>query len=69
MSEILPVFPTFGKIARRLGVPVHRVEYVLRARRILPAGRAGNAYLYSKADVDQTASELRRIQSEKDGVA
>lgn len=69
MSGHPPPVPTVGEIARRLGVPVHRVEYVLRARRIEPAGRAGNAYVYSDADVDRIASELRRMDAERSGAA
>jgi hypothetical protein len=39
---------TVGKIADRLGVPVHRVEYVLRTRPIQPKGWAGNARVYDE---------------------
>ena len=55
-------------IARWIGVPLHRVEYVIRARDIRPSGRAGNAQVFSEADVNHIASELRRIDAEKGGV-
>jgi hypothetical protein len=66
VTESLPNVPTVGEIARRLGVPLHRVEYVIRSRRIEPTGKAGNAYVYSDADVDRIASELRRIERDRE---
>jgi hypothetical protein len=62
-----PAFPTVGEIARRLGVPVHRVVYVIESRRIRPMGWAGNAKVFSEADVQHIASELRRIERDKGG--
>ena len=59
------VQPTVGEIARRTGYPVHRVEYVIRSRNICPSSRAGNARVFTEADVEQIASELRRIDAEK----
>ena len=61
----VPSLPTVGEIARRLHVPLHRVEYVLRSREVQPAGRAGNALVYSEADVAYVASELRRIEDKR----
>ena len=58
--------PTVGEIARRLGVPVHRVEYVLRTRSIVPSGRAGNLRLFTEADVERIRQELDRITSRKE---
>ncbi len=69
MSGCPPVVPTVGEIARRLGVALHRVEYVIRARRIEPTGRAGNAFVYSEADVERIAAELRRMDAGKGGGA
>lgn len=59
--------PTVGEIARRLGIPVHKVEYVIRARQFRPVAVAGNARVFSEADVDRIASELRRIEDEREG--
>ncbi len=67
MPESTPIVPTVGEIARRLGVALHRVEYVIRARHVRPSGRAGNARVFTEADVDRIASELRRIDAEKGG--
>lgn len=59
------VHATVGEIAKRLGEPLHRVEYIIRARDIQPTGRAGNARVFADADVDRIAGELRRIDSER----
>ena len=65
MSQSVPTVPTVGEIARRIGKPVHRIEYVIRSRGIQPSGRAGNARVFTDADVERIASELRRIDAEK----
>lgn len=59
-------FLTVGEIARRLAVPLHRVEYVLRTRgQIHPVGRAGNIRVYDEGVLQFIGSELRRIDEEK----
>ena len=60
-----PLVPTVGAIARRLGEPVHRIEYVIESREIQPCGWAGNARIFSEADVSRIASELARIDTDK----
>ncbi len=65
MSDFLSIVPTVGEIARRLGVPVHRIKYIIRARGIQPSGRAGNCRVFIDADVAYIAAELRRIDAEK----
>ena len=65
MSSSVPAAPTVGEIARRLGEPVHRIEYVIRARQIQPVSTAGNSRVFSDAQVDRIASELRRIDQER----
>jgi hypothetical protein len=57
----IPYAATVGEIARRLVQPVHRVEYVIRSRKITPISRAGNARVFADADVQRIAGELRRI--------
>lgn len=59
--------PTVGEIAARLGVPVHRVVYLIQSRNIQPAGKAGHARVFSESDVQYIASELRRIGAEREG--
>jgi len=53
--------PTVGVIASRLGLPVHRVEYLIRARGIKPIGRAGTARIFSEEAVQAIAAEAQRI--------
>jgi hypothetical protein len=57
--------PTIGEIARRLGEPVHRIEYVIRARHIRPTGWAGNARVFPEDAVEAIATELQRIDAAK----
>jgi len=56
---------TIGEIARRLGQPVHRIEYVIRARGIRPCGWAGNARVFPEDAVEVIAAELQRIADAK----
>ena len=65
MPSFAPTMPTVGEIARRLGEPTHRIEYIIRARNIQPCGLAGNARVFTEESVDQIADELRRIANER----
>ena len=65
MSSPPAFLPTVGEISRRLGQPLHRIEYVIRSRGIQAVGVAGNARVFSDAAVDRIASELRRIDEER----
>ena len=56
---------SLGEIARRLNVPIHRVEYVIRSRNIKPLLVAGGRRFYSGSQVQRIASEIRRIDEEK----
>lgn len=67
MTAQIPNLLTIGEIARRLDQPLHRVEYVLRSRNVVPAGWAGNARVFGEADVTFLATELRRIDDERSG--
>jgi len=69
MAVIVPAAPTIGEIARRLGVAVHRVEYVIRTRNLRPAARAGNIRVFSETDVAYVASEVRRIDADRERTA
>ena len=51
MHATIPLEPTVGEIARRIGCPKHRVEYLIRARNVTPKGRAGNARVFREADI------------------
>lgn len=65
MPIVPPIVPTVGEIARRLDEPIHRIEYVIRSRRIAPTGIAGNVRVFTDDDVDRIAQELHRIEVEK----
>lgn len=51
---------TIGEMARRLGWPLHKVDYLLRSRRIEPKARAGILRIFGE-DV------IERLRSEADG--
>lgn len=63
----MSTFPTVGEIARRTGATFHQVDYVIRSRRIEPAGVAGNSRVFTEADVARIASELKRIAADRGG--
>lgn len=65
MSKTAQVILTIGEIARQLGAPIHSIDYVIRARRILPSGWAGNARVFSPEDVIRIESELSRIRQSR----
>ena len=60
-------YPTLGAIAERLGEPVHRIRYVIDSRQIRASGRAGNARVFTEADVERIRTELARIGQTKRG--
>jgi hypothetical protein len=57
--------PTVGEIARRLAQPAHRIEYVIRSRRIRPCGWAGNVRVFPDEAVRAIANELQNIAQAK----
>ncbi len=67
MTTLAPSMPTIGEIARRLGAPAHRIEYVIRARGISPCGWAGHARVFSEEAVQMIAAALERIDSARTG--
>lgn len=57
---------TTTRVAERLGVPVHRVEYVLRTRRYLtPCALAGNVRLFDNETLLFIQFELELIADRK----
>lgn len=60
---------TVGRIADHLGVPRHRIDYLISSRKITPLDRAGIARVFDAADVDRIAAELRRIDADREGVS
>lgn len=65
MAMLTPSIATIGEIARRLAVPVHRIEYVIRARGIPPCGRAGNTRVFAEETVKTIAAALQQIEGAK----
>jgi len=49
---------TTGVMAERLGVPLHKIEYLISSRRIQPVTRAGNLRVFDEGAVDRLRSEL-----------
>lgn len=64
-----PVLLTPGRIAEALAVPLERVLYVLRTRRIDPTARAGILRLYDSGAVGQVEAALREIDARMGRVA
>lgn len=62
-AQLMLITP--GVIADRLGQPLHRVEYVISARRIAPIARAGGIRVFSEQAVARIANELRRIDEDR----
>lgn len=56
---------TTGEIAKRLGVPLHRVLHIIDTRGIHAAGRAGVMRVFNESDLAFIASEIKRIDAEK----
>lgn len=56
MAELLW---TIGAIAAEAEQPLHRVEYLVRARNIAPIGRAGRLRVFSEETARQIVNELR----------
>ena len=54
-------FYTTGLMSRISGQPLHRFEYLIKARGITAIGMAGNAKVYSKESFDEIVAEIRRI--------
>lgn len=65
--DITSQFASLGEIARRIDEPIHRVEYVIRTRKIAPLLVAGGRNFYSEAAVQRIASEIRRIDEDRGG--
>lgn len=68
-TERIPGLRTPGVLARELGQPLHRINYVLQTRRhIMPAARAGRIRLYDRAAVAMIRHALNGMDARK-GVA
>lgn len=63
VPEDEPRLWTAGRIAERLKVPVHRVQYVVRSRRIRPVARAARLRLFDADAINRIEAELSRIDA------
>jgi hypothetical protein len=64
-----PALLTPGRIAQALAVPLGRVQYILRTRRIDPTARAGILRLYDSAALRQVEEALLEIDARMGRVA
>ena len=68
MKTVAPQLLTPGRVAALLGVPLHRVQHVLRTRdHITPIARAGNVRLYDRAALARIRHELTAIDARRGG--
>ncbi len=68
MTSHPPFLDTSGRVAAKLGVPVHRVQYVLKSRQIVPSAFAGRLRLFNRAAVARIRHELNAIDARREGV-
>ncbi len=68
MADRRDVLWTVARIAERIRVPRHRVEYVIDTRGLRPAGRAGSARVFDASDVDLIESIVARMDEDREGV-
>ena len=65
-AQPIPKLRTPGVIAHELGEPLHRVQYVLRARPyIVPSARAGRLRLYDRNAVAMIRYALNVMEARK----
>lgn len=60
---------TVARIAEHLGVPRHRIEYLIESRGVRPIAWAGHARVFAPADVNRVRVELERIERDREGGA
>lgn len=65
MDDSPPAVRTTGKMAADLGVPKHRVEYVIRSRGIRESARAGQFRLYGRDAFRAVADALDAIDARR----
>lgn len=51
---------TMGILAQRLGVPIHRIQYLVRSRNIRPVERAGKLRIFDEKAIETLEQELKR---------
>lgn len=68
MDTMKPSLNTTGVIATRVNAPVHKIDYIIRARGIRASAKAGAAHVYSDEQVELIAAELRKIAQRREEV-
>lgn len=58
---------TPGRIAAKLGVPLHRVQYIIRSRGVEPSAYAGRLRLFNREAVARIRHELNAIDARRAG--
>lgn len=58
---------TIGDLAEACKAPIHRIEYLVRSRKITPLMRAGRYRLYSPKVVDTLKREMAVIDQRQGG--
>ena len=53
---------TVGEVAERLGIKIHRAEYLLRSRNVQPAGMAGRYRLFDESAIQRLQKELKKAE-------
>jgi DNA-binding transcriptional MerR regulator len=59
---------TVGEIARDAGLPLHKIEYWIRARNIQPTGRVGRLRVFDAETVQTIIAQLRGTPAKGDAV-
>jgi DNA-binding transcriptional MerR regulator len=59
------VEPTIGHIAQQLGVPIHRVQYIIKSRNIQPVSIAGQARIFSTEAIRQISAALAGVAANR----
>jgi hypothetical protein len=65
VSTDTPKLDTTGRIAGKLGVPLHRITYIIASRGIEPAAFAGRLRLYDREAVAIIRHELNAIDARR----
>jgi len=60
-----PRLNTLGRIALRLGVPLHRVQYIIASRDIRPAAYAGQLRLFDSKAMARIRHEINAIDARR----
>jgi len=64
-STDAPKLDTTGRIAGKLGVPLHRITYIIASRDIRPSAFAGRLRLYDREALAIIRHELNAIDARR----